>query len=206
MQPNLLIGDFIFVSKSRYGYGVFSVPFLSFVLGKQSGRILGKQPKRGDMVVFRKPNKTDEILVKRIVGLPGDSIRVVDGVLEINSQRVTRERLSNSNYRETLPNGVSYPIEESDGDNGVQDNTPLYRVPSGKYFFMGDNRDNSLDSRYGNEVGFVPYSHLVGPVVRVWFSVDLDRSFPFNVRWQRVLRSLSDIEAEERNRTTGDVQ
>ena len=210
MEPNLLVGDFIFVSKSRYGYGPFSVPFTSMLMRgdiRDGGeRLFGGKPKRGDMAVFRKPNASSEILVKRIIGLPGDQVRVVGGVLEINSRKVERRRESHTLYRETLPNGVSYRIQEAFGDNGSQDNTPIYEVPSDKYFFLGDNRDNSLDSRFLNNVGFVPYNHLVGPVVSVWFSFDTNKSFPFNVRWDRVFSSTKTIEAEATEGSQNDIQ
>ena len=210
MEPNLLVGDFIFVSKSRYGYGPFSVPFLPLLMREDvrngGARLFGKQPERGDMAVFRKPNASDEILVKRIVGLPGDQVRIVDGVLEINSHKVERNRESTTLYRETLPNGVSYRILEEFGDNASLDNTPIYKVPAGKYFFLGDNRDNSLDSRFQNNVGFVPYNHLVGPVVRVWFSIDTNKSFLFSVRWERVLSSTKTIEANEKKESQEKIE
>ncbi len=210
MEPNLLVGDFIFVSKSRYGYGPFSVPFLSVLMREDirngGERLFGKKPKRGDMAVFRKPNDSSDILVKRIVGLPGDQVRIVGGVLEINSRKVERQRESPTLYRETLPNGASYRIQEAFGDNASQDNTPLYQVPNDKYFFLGDNRDNSLDSRFLDNVGFVPYNHLVGPVVRVWFSIDSNKSFPFNVRWDRVLSSTKTIEAKTTSLSRDHVQ
>ena len=195
MEPNLLVGDFIFVSKSRYGYGPFSVPFLSLVVGHGRARLFGAPPRRGDMVVFRRPNNPDDILVKRIVGLPDDSVRVTGGVLEINGRKVARTKLAHSMYKERLPNRMPYTVMETGGDSATNDNTPLFRIPARHYFMMGDNRDNSLDSRFLEEVGFVPESHLVGPVVRVWFSLERNGFFPFNIRWQRVLRPIAEIEA-----------
>ena len=195
MEPNLLVGDFIFVSKSRYGYGPFSVPFLSLFVDNDSARLFGAPPRRGDMVVFRRPNDPDDILVKRIVGLPEDRLRVVGGLLEINGKRVARTKLAHRMYEERLPNRVRYSILETDGDNSANDNTSLFRIPARHYFMMGDNRDNSLDSRFLDEVGFVHESHLVGPVVRLWFSLRRDGIFPFNIRWNRVLRPIIEIEA-----------
>ncbi len=195
MEPNLLVGDFIFVSKSRYGYGPFSVPLLSRILGSDGARLFGAPPRRGDMVVFRRPNNPDDILVKRLVGLPEDHLRVVGGLLEINGKKIARTRLTRSMYEEKLPNQVRYPILETYGDNAANDNTRLFRIPARHYFMMGDNRDNSLDSRFLDEVGFVPESHLVGPVVRVWFSLARSGFFPFNIRWNRFLRPITEIEA-----------
>ncbi len=195
MEPNLLVGDFIFVSKWRYGYGPFSLPFLSLFVDHDSARMFGIPPRRGDMVVFRRPNNPGDILVKRVVGLPDDRVRVTGGRLEINGKKVARTELAHSMYQETLPNRVRYPILEAYGDNAWNDNTPLFRIPARHYFMMGDNRDNSLDSRIIEEVGFVPESHLVGPVVRVWFSLKRSGFFPFNIRWNRILRPITEIEA-----------
>ena len=195
MEPNLLIGDFIFVSKSRYGYGPFSVPLLSRFVSKDGARLFGAAPRRGDMAVFRRPNNPKDILVKRIVGLPEDRIRVSGGLLEINGKKITRTKLKHSMYEEHLPNRVHYPILETNGDNASNDNTELFRIPARHYFMMGDNRDNSLDSRFLEEVGYVHESHFVGPVVRVWFSLKRGGFFPFNIRWNRILRPIVDIEA-----------
>ncbi len=195
MEPNLLVGDFIFVSKSRYGYGPFSIPFLSQFVRHDSARMFSTPPRRGDMAVFRRPNNPKDILVKRIVGLPGDRVRVVRGLLEINGKTVRRARLVPPMYEETLPNQVRYPILENGGDGALLDNTELFRIPARHYFVMGDNRDNSLDSRLLEEVGYVPESHLVGPVVRVWFSLKREGFFPFNIRWNRILRPITEIEA-----------
>lgn len=182
MMPTLLVGDYLFVSKLSYGYSRFSLP-LSLPLIPD--RILFTEPERGDVVVFRLPTNTDKDYIKRIVGLPGDKIQVVQGILHINGNPVKRERVDDflidngfgnvrrvPRYIETLPNGVQHFINESEGDNGPSDNTPVYIVPEGHYFGMGDNRDNSSDSRFLNRVGYIPRQNLIGKAVVKFFSVD----------------------------------
>ncbi len=181
MIPTLLVGDYLFVSKFSYGYSRYSLPFSVPLI---PGRIFFAEPdlERGDVAVFKLPtdNKTDYI--KRIVGLPGDKIQVVDGILHINGQAVKRERVDDFIVRdvigntrriprfiETLPNGRSHAILETNGDRGSSDNTDVFTVPKGHYFAMGDNRDNSLDSRF---IGFVPAENLVGRADILFFSVD----------------------------------
>lgn len=181
MIPTLLVGDYLFVSKFSYGYSRYSLPFSLPLI---PGRIFFSEVERGDVAVFKLPtdNKTDYI--KRIVGLPGDRIQMVNGILHINGQAVKRERADDFIVRdavgntrriprfiETLPNGRSHAILETNGDNGPSDNTEVYTVPEGRYFAMGDNRDNSLDSRF---IGFVPAENLVGRAEFLFFSVDGD--------------------------------
>jgi signal peptidase I len=172
MQPTLEVGDYIVVTKWSYGYGRFSFAPLEGLL--PHGRLFGSQPARGDVVVFRPTPEPDRDFIKRVIGMPGDRIQVIDGLLHINGEAVQRESLGivefqNERgeiepiqaYRETLPNGLSYTTF----DKGVTelDNTRLYEVPEGHYFMMGDDRDNSADSRVPSVVGFVPYDNLVGP-------------------------------------------
>ena len=181
MIPTLLIGDYLFVSKFSYGYSRHSLP-LSLPL--IPGRVLFSQPERGDVAVFKKPtdNKTDYI--KRIIGLPGDTIQMKGGILHINGQPVKRERIEDfrdhgrgGNVRripqfiETLPNGRAHAILEENGDRGMMDETDPYTVPEGHFFAMGDNRDNSADSRFPS-VGFVPKENLVGRAEFLFFSID----------------------------------
>ncbi len=183
MIPTLLVGDYLFVSKFSYGYSKYSLPFSLPLI---PGRIFFTEPdvERGDVAVFKLPtdNKTDYI--KRIIGLPGDRIQVVNGILHINGQAVKRVRVDDFIVRddfgntrriprfiETLPNGRSHAILETNGDTGPSDNTEVYTVPEGRYFAMGDNRDNSLDSRF---IGFVPAENLVGRAEFLFFSVDGD--------------------------------
>ena len=198
MKDTLLIGDFLFVNKMAYGYSRYSCPF---GLCPISGRILGSEPERGDVVVFRHPvNGTD--FIKRLIGLPGDTIQMKNGVLFINGVEAPQEpagvfeeinepqgpmrsrpRCENgavgdggictrSRFIETLPEGQKHNILNID-TNGGGDNTDVFTVPDGQYFFMGDNRDNSMDSRFNQRaggVGFVPAENLIGRADRVIFS------------------------------------
>lgn len=179
MKPTLLIGDYIFVSKFSYGYSKHSLPFGFDIF---DDRVFKSKPERGDVAVFKLPEDTSINYIKRIIGLPGDTIQVLNGVLYINGKTVEqkkvksfKDRKSNGNfvlinhYVETLPNGVSYSILDEQS-NGSLDNTPPYLVPEGHYFMMGDNRDNSQDSRVLQSVGYVPEVNLVGKATIIFFS------------------------------------
>jgi len=182
MKPTLLVGDYLFVSKFSYGYSRFSLP-----LGMPlfSGRILFSEPERGDVAVFRKPTDDSVDYIKRIVGLPGDRLQMKRGILHINGKAVKRERAGEfvdggrlagyyrriPRYIETLPNGRKHLIAE-ETDSGPMDDTDVYTVPEGHYFGMGDNRDHSQDSRFLNDVGFIPRQNLVGRAEFKFFSVD----------------------------------
>lgn len=174
LLPTLQIGDYLFVEKYSYGYSKYSFPLDLIPI---QGRLWGKDPARGDIAVFRQPKKPHIDYIKRIVGLPGDTIEVKGGMLNINGKPVMRdyrdmEEIDDGGrmtlykrYIETLPNGLQHFIYEiSDGE--IMDNTPTYTVPPGYYFAMGDNRDSSLDSRVMDEVGLVPAENLIG---RAWF-------------------------------------
>lgn len=198
MKDTLLIGDFLFVNKMAYGYSSHSCPFS---LCPFSGRIFGSDPEAGDVVVFRHPTKNVDY-IKRVVGLPGDTVQLRDGRLVINGKEVGLERVEDfievkeqqgpqgliprcandpvsegdecvkQRFTETLPNGVSHSVLNIT-DGWVADNTPTFTVPEGQYFFMGDNRDNSEDSRFPQEVGglgFVPAEYLIGRADRIMFS------------------------------------
>ena len=197
MKPTLLVGDYLFVSKLSYGYSRHSLP-LSLPL--IPGRILMSEPERGDIAVFKLPtdNKTDYI--KRIIGLPGDRIQVSGGRLHVNGKQVVRRRVADfieideygrihrtAQFDETLPNGRTHRILEHT-DQGQLDNTPVYVVPEGHYFAMGDNRDNSLDSRVLGGVGFVPAENLVGRAEILFFSIDGSASVWEIWRWPATIR------------------
>ena len=184
MLPTLLIGDFLFVSKLSYGYSNHSVPFSP---GLFDGRVLETAPERGDVAVFKTPRDNDTDYIKRVIGLPGDRVQMKLGQLYINDQPVARERVTDfewidaagrlrfiPQFRETLPNGRSYMTLDQN-PRSPYDNTGVYTVPSGHYFMMGDNRDNSTDSRFpvkNGGVGYVPAENLVGRADVLFFSID----------------------------------
>ena len=201
MIPTLLVGDYLFVSKYSYGYSRHSMPFSPNVF---QGRLWGALPARGDVAVFKLPRDTTQDYIKRIIGLPGDRIQVTRGILLVNGDPVPREtmgpyiaegdgpRLTVRLYRELLPGGRAHQIIEQ-SDDGPLDNTNEFIVPAGHVFAMGDNRDNSLDSRVQSAVGFVPIENLVGRAEFIFFSVDGSSPFwqiwnwPFAIRWSRLL-------------------
>ncbi len=197
MIPTLLVGDYLFVSKYAYGYSRYSLPL---GLPLFSGRILFTPPKRGDVIVFKLPRDNSTDYIKRLIGLPGDRIQMRDDLLYINDKPVKRERIEDfietdyygntrlvTQYRETLPNGRSYRVLDRT-TNGRFDNTGVYVVPKGHYFMMGDNRDNSLDSRAPNGVGFVPAVNLVGRAELIFFSTNGNARFGQPWKWPQAPR------------------
>ncbi|MDF0600823.1 signal peptidase I [Psychromarinibacter sp. C21-152] len=210
MKDTLLIGDFLFVNKMAYGYSQYSCPF---AMCPFTGRILGDEPELGDVVVFRHPT-TGSDFIKRVIGLPGDKVQVQDGILYLNGQEVPQEpdgvfvetfeaqgpagslpQCSNPSPGlgadcikekavETLPNGIAHSVLNI-GDTRLDD-TPVFTVPEGHFFFMGDNRDNSTDSRVAQGaggVGMVPFENLIGRADRVMFS-SAGRSMLFFWTWR----------------------
>jgi signal peptidase I len=218
MYPTLKIGDYLFVSKLSYGYGKYSFNFSLGGFGHEwikccpvdfPGRVvLADTPKRGDIAVFKLPSNTDIDYIKRVIGLPGDRIQMKDGVLYINGEAVKKERIEDfvdptgegngrpvPQYLETLPNGVIYHVLDVN-PNSDADNTEEYVVPADHYFMMGDNRDNSQDSRYQGPVGYVPIENFVGRADIIFFSISPDATiwqvwnWPFSIRWGRFFNIL----------------
>ncbi len=208
MKPTLLIGDFLVVSKPTFGYSRASLVYPLTRLPVH-GRIFPGEPERGDVVVFKNRKDGNKDYIKRVIGLPGDEIRMIKGRLHINGGPVRKDFVEMSNlicdrslkkrptYRETLPNGVAYLVQECDGDNGRLDNVGPYQVPAGYFFMMGDNRDQSQDSRVTSQVGYVPLEDVVGRAERLFFSVDGDDAslwqvwkWPFVIRYGRIFAAV----------------
>ena len=200
MKPNLLIGDYIFVAKYSYGYSRYSFPFgINFF----DGRIFKSTPKRGDVVVFRLPSEPNINYVKRLIGLPGDQIQMREGTLYINDQEVKKvfnENFTDDNgekikqFLETLPEGkIVQTLDEK--TNSQQDSTGIYEVPQGSYFMMGDNRDNSQDSRFLSQVGYVPEENLVGRATLIFFSNAKPTwqiwNWPSSIRFGRMFKKIN---------------
>jgi signal peptidase I len=201
MEGTLLIGDYLFVQKSAYGYSRFSFPWGRLL--PSFGRVFERRAHRGDVVVFALPSDPSTVFIKRLIGLPGDRVQMLDGVLYLNDKPVPKVRVADfveinldgyehhiAQYRETLPDGKSYLVLDGIPD-GPSDNTPVYLVPPGHYFMMGDNRDDSDDSR--GIVGYLPAENLVGKAEFEFFSIDGDKTnwwsfwtWPWAVRYGRM--------------------
>jgi len=197
MEPNLLVGDRLFVSKYSYGYSRHSLPFSPNLTNK---RYLSKNPERGDVVVFKTPadNRTDYI--KRLIGLPGDTLQIVDGDLYLNNQKIQRNKteisinincgneiMNVNTFEEILPNGKKYIAVYN--KEGTMQNTDKFIVPNEHYFFMGDNRDCSKDSRFLSSVGYVTFNNLVGKASLIFFSNDKKKGNFFKFwKWHKSIR------------------
>src|SRR5262249_31699441 len=198
MKGTLLVGDYLFVSQFSYGYSRYSLP-LSLPLF--SGRIFGSEPKRGDVVVFALPREPSTDYIKRVIGLPGDRIQMIGGLLHINGVAVKRHRIGavfhDGNGTPVPRRRATPPERESDAgperqDNNFLDNTQEYVVPAGHYFMMGDNRDNSMDSRVQSAVGYVPFENIIGKAQIIFLSIGDGKSawqiwnWPWSMRWGRL--------------------
>ena len=210
MKSTLLIGDYLFVSKYAYGYSRHSIPFSPPLF---EGRIWAEEPERGDVIVFKNRRDGNKDYIKRLIGLPGDTIEVIEGVVHINGDPVKLERIDDflepveggrfrsqlctdrvtiegqrfcakEQYIETLPNGVSHLILNADGNATGNDNTRRFTVPEGQYFFMGDNRDNSSDSR---KIGPVPFEDLIGRAEIIFLSSESNPLMFWKWRFDRFL-------------------
>jgi signal peptidase I len=209
MIPTLLIGDNLFVSKTAYGYSRYSIPFGGDI-NYFSGRIWGGEPKLGDVAVFRSVVQPDTDFIKRVVGLPGDRVQMKGGILHINDvpcpvephgEYVTvdddQKVFKSPQYIETLPNGLKHLIIKKEAfGQSTYDNTPVYVVPQGHYFMMGDNRDGSNDSRAQGVVGYIPYENLVGRASFIFFStgghIALWKTWkwPFTAHYNRIGKGI----------------
>tara|TARA_X000001036_G_scaffold89919_2_gene82267 strand:+ start:5901 stop:6788 length:888 start_codon:yes stop_codon:yes gene_type:complete len=208
MKPTLLVGDYLFVNKPAYGYSRYSFPF---GLAPLQGRVWEGEPKRGDVVVFKLPTNTYVDYIKRVIGMPGDTVQVMRGRLYINGELVHREAIGHKQvsnvegheynvieYLETLPGGATHSIYE-ESDMKSLDNTPLYTVPEGHYFMMGDNRDHSQDSRVRHAVGFVPFENFVGRADFIFHSTNGHAriyefwKWPWTVRYDRLFNDIDPV-------------
>ena len=197
MEPNLLIGDRLFVTKYSYGYSKHSFPFSPPLF---KGRILKTKPERGDVVVFKTPSDNRTDYIKRLIGLPGDKIKFIDGDLHINDDQILKTRISTTDiiycgsqtipvntFKEKLPNGRTY--NSTYAKKYTFDDSDTFIVPNKHYFFLGDNRDCSKDSRFLSEVGYVHEDNLVGKAQFIFFSSDYRKGSIFKFwEWSDILR------------------
>lgn len=212
MKPTLLIGDFLFVNKPAYGYSKYSFPF---GIAPIEGRVWSKEPQRGDVIVFARPTDPSIDFIKRLIGLPGDTVQVKKGRLYINGKLIPRELVGTRDvidetgrtvamkeYIETLPGGVMHSIYE-ESDYEFLDNTEIFTVPEGHYFMMGDNRDNSQDSRVTSVVGYVPFENFVGRADFLFFSTNGYArvyefwKWPWSIRFSRLFMDIDPVRLKQ---------
>lgn len=210
MVPSLLVGDYLFVSKFTYGYSRYSFPF---GLPLFEGRFLSGEPKQGDVVVFRPPHDTGEDWIKRVIGVPGDKVQVVEGIVSVNGQEAQVQFQQEYKWRdehggyhdsqlyiETLPGGVEHQIlKTKEFGAGPLDDTQEFEVPEDHFFVMGDNRDHSDDSR-GSRLGMVPSENIVGRAELIFFSTKIPTDpesywwqpwkWPMETRYDRIIRVI----------------
>jgi signal peptidase I len=204
-EPNLLVGDYVQVSRLSYGATKASFPLFAPFLEKP---LWSAPPQRGDIAVFKLPRDGRTEYTKRVIGLPGERVQMIEGRLYINGALVEREAVPAfvaadafgrphpvPTYVETLPGGLRHLIIERDGDRGPLDNTPVFEVPQEHYFVMGDNRDNSVDSRIDRDtgIGFVPLENFIGKVSLIYFSRERSESKTQSggrIRWERLFRAI----------------
>lgn len=211
MIPTLLIGDNLFVSKTAYGYSRYSIPF-GGKINYFSGRIWADNPKLGEIAVFRPIVDPDTDFIKRVVGLPGDRVQMKEGILHINEVPCPVEpyngeletvnddpgtQLKAPQFIETLPNGLKHLIiKQVPFGEGTYDNTPVYVVPEGHYFMVGDNRDGSNDSRAQQVVGYIPFENLVGRASFIFFNTGGHTAlwefwkWPFTAQYSRIFNGI----------------
>ena len=203
MKPNLLVGDFIFVSKYSYGFSKHSLPFSLPLIPE---KVFSNTPDRGDVVVFKTPENNRTDYIKRVIGLPGDKIEIKSGIIFINGSEILRKKLNDfidtdnktTNKRVRMYNEYFFNKEINIldiTDNGIADNTQLFIVPENHFFVMGDNRDNSQDSRFISTVGFIPYENLVGKAQFIFFSLENARfvqiwKWPNSIRYERIFQKI----------------
>jgi signal peptidase I len=211
MENTLLVGDYLFVEKFAYGYSRNSFPFRGWPVGDYfHGRLFERMPERGDVIVFKMPNPNSpdymQDFIKRVIGLPGDRVQMLNGQVFLNGKAIPKERVADyvgpdeygivrnvARYKETLPSGRTYYVLDLI-PNSNEDNTEVFTVPPGHYFMMGDNRDNSDDSRM--DVGFVPAEDLVGKAEFRFFSIDETAvwyepwTWPGAIRFRRIFTGI----------------